>query len=100
MRNAPEYIEALGGAGDRFGRQFAGQPGECYSVTRKALQVEHIAREASEVRRAAHGDVQVAAPGIGDLDLLKCRERANHALGDGLGQARRLDRAVADSSAE
>src|SRR6202035_5169894 len=95
-----DLIEALGGAGYCFGRQFAGQPGQCNSVTGKALQVKHIVRQASEVRRAAHGDVQVAAPGIVNLDLFERREHARHALGDGLGETRRLYRAVADSPAE
>ena len=100
MRDAREHIEALCGAGDGFGHQLAREAGKRHAVTGKSLHIEHIGCEPSEIRRAAHGDVQVTAPGIRHFDIGERREYSQHALAHGFGQLRRLHGAVTDAAAE
>ena len=95
-----EDVETLGLAGDGFGHEFACDSGQRDAVPGEPLQVIDVGREPSEIRGAAHGDVDVAAPGVFDLRVGELRKHLEHAgARRALGVAR-VEAGIADAPAE
>ncbi len=69
-------------------------------MTREALQIQHIRGDATKVGRAVHGDVDKAAPGVGDLHVAELRIHRQHAAAHGGRQIARGGGGIAHPAAE
>ncbi len=86
--------------GDRVRRQPSGHACQCDPMAREALQVEHVRREAAEVGRAVHRDVDVSAPHVIQPHVRELREYSQHPCARRPSSVMLVDAGVAHAPAE